>query len=779
MNRRGAVAIAGVGLVALAAWLLWGGDREGAVSSEAAPDEVGAGSTAKPGWRPGLPDRRPARRGAIEGTIRDPAGGPIGGAHVCGNASSDELATDDILEPICATTGADGRYRLASLFPASYRIDASAPRFRPAQHRDVAHGRDELLLGPGEVRGDIDLVLQPGGIEVVGVVNDLGGGPIAGAWVQASSRRAGAASLTRTAADGSFRLWFVPGPLRLVALADGYVEGDLTAFAPGQTIEILLTPESTLTGRVVEVGSGAPVAGARVGFDGRNTAISDEDGRFRLTHLLPGRYKPYATSPTGVGKADESVLVGLGQTVEGVTIALHPGVQVTGKVVGERDDTLCAEGTLTLDHTATNRSRQAPIVDGLGRMDGVLPGTYQVSVDCSGYLRYAGQPDLVVDLAAPPGEQRWTVQPAARIRGVVRGADGMPVAGASVTATHTTLNLSSERMGNARSQADGSFEIDQLVGGPYSVVAQAPDHPPAGSVAATAVEGAAEAPIEIRLPGGGDLAGEVVDDRGRPVPRVTVGTRARGAPEWVGSELVQTRDDGTFTFLGLAPGIHDVHVVREDTAPAGAPSSAGEARPDGTATIAAGATARMRIAVPAHDGVIRGRVVDGKGDPIIDAFVDAYVDKRDRGLLRGHWQRRPALTDTSGSFALERLGPGAYTVRAYRRGGGEAVLEGAAVGTTLTLAIQSTGSVTGTVKTSTGAVPERVTVSARDLDTGFERGENFFRTGGRFAIKDLPPGHFEVVASAEGSAATIKTRVEAGQSVTGIDLVLGAPRPQD
>ena len=159
MGQRGVVVIVGAGLLALGAWLFWKEDPGGAsvATGERPGGEAGARDVT-PAGRPDHPDARGADRGAIEGTIRDPAGSPIAGAHVCGNASSEELATDDILEPICTTTGADGRYRLARLLPALYRIDASAPRFRPAQHRDVAHGREELLLRPGEVRGEVDLV---------------------------------------------------------------------------------------------------------------------------------------------------------------------------------------------------------------------------------------------------------------------------------------------------------------------------------------------------------------------------------------------------------------------------------------------------------------------------------------------------------------------------------------------------------------------------------------------------------------------------------------------
>jgi len=70
-------------------------------------------------------------------------------------------------------------------------------------------------------------------------------------------------------------------------------------------------------------------------------------------------------------------------------------------------------------------------------------------------------------------------------------------------------------------------------------------------------------------------------------------------------------------------------------------------------------------------------------------------------------------------------------VNAYRKGGGEAAVDGVAVGASVTLTIRATGVIGGTVSAN-GKPAEELTVSVSDPKEGFEREESFFRTGGRF-----------------------------------------------
>jgi hypothetical protein len=91
-------------------------------------------------------------------------------------------------------------------------------------------------------------------------------------------------------------------------------------------------------------------------------------------------------------------------------------------------------------------------------------------------------------------------------------------------------------------------------------------------------------------------------------------------------------------------------------------------------------------------------VVDAAGKPVNDAFISAARESDAAGSTHssveatrwGDWDSDsvPVLTSTDGTFAVTKLAPGSYSLRAYRKGGGEAVAEHVAVGTTTRLQIK-------------------------------------------------------------------------------------------
>lgn len=129
------------------------------------------------------------------------------------------------------------------------------------------------------------------------------------------------------------------------------------------------------------------------------------------------------------------------------------------------------------------------------------------------------------------------------------------------------------------------------------------------------------------------------------------------------------------------------------------------------------------------------------------------------------------LSDHDGSFELRELADGNYMIRAYREGGGEAVLEGVAVGSSdAVLTIAETGRVAGKVTLASGGAPDRFTVKLRDRSTGLDRSDDFFRTAGKFSLRELPPGKYEVTVSAREGSAQTEVVLESGQAVD--DLVI-------
>ena len=518
-------------------------------------------------------DVRSLPRATIDGTIRDPSGAPVASALVCGFASSQKLSDQETRDPTCVHSQADGRYRLEHLWPARYQVHASAQRFIPAAYRESDEDGDasEVTLAAGQTRRDVDVVLSPGGVELAGAVVDIGGGPVEGARVYARRRwgwqERGGYALTRTAADGSFHLWVAPGTQEVTAEAEGYARGHKTAHAPSHRVELLLTPGSTLAGVVVEAKTGAPVAGARVtvgsrmglalsgdGGGGWGSALTDDRGHFRLTRLPPGRYKPDAVTAGGTGQARESVLLGVGQTVDNLRIELHPAALVTGRVVAADDHTPCPKGSVLLSDAGTQEERRGTIdPDGSVELRAVLPGTYKVTVMCEGFLNGADFPPVAVTAGRDPAETLWTVERGGRIRGQVHDTSGTPLAGVQIQSRPADVKRAGFReWKSTTSRIDGSFVIEGVADGSYKVSASAEGFPDPPEPTEVTVPAGGEAAVDIGFARGGVVAGEVVDAQGQPLAGVSV--RARGKARWGMGAGGMTDDGGGFRIDGLSPG---------------------------------------------------------------------------------------------------------------------------------------------------------------------------------------------------------------------------------
>jgi hypothetical protein len=129
------------------------------------------------------------------------------------------------------------------------------------------------------------------------------------------------------------------------------------------------------------------------------------------------------------------------------------------------------------------------------------------------------------------------------------------------------------------------------------------------------------------------------------------------------------------------------------------------------------------------------------------------------------------VTDAAGRFRLKGLPEGQYIVRAYRRGGADAIVEHVLVGTSdLKLVLRRTGSVSGIVTLDGERASDDFTITATNPDIGFARRESFFRTDGAFRLTELPPGTFTLRAAAAEGEVTMQVVLAEGEHLTGIML---------
>ena len=128
------------------------------------------------------------RKGAsIAGVVRTEDGKPAPGVRV--TALGRELR---ILIDVQDVTAADGSYRFTGLPAGS--ITASARRGIPVSlgTNDEPHQKT-VVLGEGEDKGGVDLVIGPAGLVIRGTTQSPDGKPVSGAIVTAAPERSGRA----------------------------------------------------------------------------------------------------------------------------------------------------------------------------------------------------------------------------------------------------------------------------------------------------------------------------------------------------------------------------------------------------------------------------------------------------------------------------------------------------------------------------------------------------------------------------------------------------------
>jgi protocatechuate 3,4-dioxygenase beta subunit len=719
-----------------------------------------------------------ASKSDVSGSVRALTGEPISNATVC--------AWPDSGAPQCTSSAPDGHYLLAGLSPVRVTVHAQAAEFLPAQWfaQHTTHREVKIQLIPNQVREHIDIVLRPGGVPVHGLVRDIGGGVIEGATVWSTSDLFGRSprSIARSDEDGRFTLWTPPGLIDLVADASGYATATRPAVVPGPTAEVRMTPESVIQGQVVSAKSGEPIEGVTITASTRSNASesrsvrSGSGGRFDIDKLEPGVYEVGARGDELYGEAGELVHLGLAQIVDGLTIEVHPAFSVRGRVVvvgdhGHDEDRPCPRGVVRMTDRADDSKTLANRVghDGEVQLRGVLPGNYEVTVHCDGMIGPAEVPDIVIADTSPTSLV-WEVHTGLAIHGVVVDARRAPVAGLRVEANmRANANEPRAPQTNGTSDVtleDGRFSITGLIPGVYEVQ---PDGSPQAPIDVVIEPGVDVHDVRVELPDDGTVAGTVRDPNGRPVVGVAVEVTAVTGPVTVLSDLA-----GRFVVEHVPAGPARI-LTGDDESLFGLD----DVEPGVLAHVEAGSVVEVDLVVAPRDAVLRGRVVDANGAPVADAFVTHQLESSgsNEHSLRWGSDEGYVLTDLDGRFELHGVVEDvSYAIAAFRRGGGEALMDGVEPGQDVTLTLVETGAIAGRVMVPDGTAPERFTVTARDSQADDAMRDDVFRNGGRFRLRNLPPGRYTVIVeSAAGVGRIEDIELDAGEAVDNLIVTL-SPR---
>ncbi len=722
-------------------------------------------------------------------------------------------------------SGPDGRYRLAGLPPRTFRISVDEPRYVPFAKSDVA-------LASSEARKlDAPLTLAA---SISGRVTDEGGAPVAGAR-GAFSRggesnfralirqfRGSGTGAFRTSADGTFRASrLMPGDnQRLTVRHADFAPTTLAgvSLVSGQTtanVSVVLRRGAVISG-VVHDPNGEPVTDAEIevstalGFRGGRGGAqvqiglaggtggpnakrtkSGPDGRFALKGNSPGDYTVVVRKPGLATERIDPVKVPEEGAPEPLAVTLVPGAAIAGIVKTRNGNP--AEGWMV---TAT-KGGSSPIgpraqgggtptgPDGAFFLDGLKAGEAYDLTLLGGTGMSPGRRGVV----APSGDVEIVVAGTGRISGrALDASTGRPLTEFQVayepgrTGGGAVFRFANRAAGRRLTgigepapvkSEDGTFLLEDVPAGTWSVVVTAKEYQPARAGSVLVEEGGTAKDVEVKVSRGAALKGHVTDaTTGRPVPNVSISHEdagAAGGPMRIanmeaGDAEITTDVDGRFEIGALGAG--RVHLTARH--PDYADTS------DTVEVKEAGSAVDLKMTA---GGALAGTVASDTGQPLPGADV-ALAAAGDAGFGLGMLGGQNTTTDASGRFRFEHLGAGRYSVTAQLRSRSSApltvVLQAGQSNETLSLAIAAGSTVRGTVSGVPDSWKNGMTVTANGPDGFFASTRT--AADGRFEFVGVPAGAVSLRATAgdfAGSSRSVlkQVTVDDSQPVLETELV--------
>jgi hypothetical protein len=300
--------------------------------------------------------------------------------------------------------------------------------------------------------------------------------------------------------------------------------------------------------------------------------------------------------------------------------------------------------------------------DGTALFADLRPGRHQ--------LRSDRDDRQVLDVVAGPQQVTFTLKAGVHVLGIVRDAEGRPVADAGIWLQTARTSWDGGRE-VARSDGNGRFELLH-VPAQRSLGAFANGHGPSALVDLAQID-TTKAPVHVELvlgPSGGELTGVVRDPRGKPVAAAIVAAgrgprfldhRGEDPIEVWTSRTTTIAADGTFALTGLPIGQLPVAV-----------RASGFAVWRGTAAIQASAATTLDVMLQ-PSATLHGQVRNAGGTAEAGAIVSAYDRAPGTSFLAGGqidyeelFGHVETTADADGRFELTGIAPGEVHAFALR-----------------------------------------------------------------------------------------------------------------
>ena len=461
----------------------------------------------------------------------------------------------------------------------------------------------------------------------------------------------------RCSSDDAGRAHFESLPAgRFVVIGDRGGSAFANVVAGTATEVDLELPAGVMLNGIVVDSVGAPVAGAlvegaprsRSGVDVEVLATSGPDGRFHV-RAAP---EDLVVGARAAGHCSSPLQLLHGKTGEPIEVRLQlgaPAGTVNGVVVDTRNRAIagadvCVGRGSTSQFNLGGFDRAPPIpalvrTDGAGRFVavGIPPGTQPVAARARGKGPLRTTCEVQANLTSTV---RIELADGAVIEGIVRDAEGVPVAGAEVEVGE----WADFAHYSAVTAADGQFALVDLPAGSLSIRAK---HDTAGRAEqSVATASGSVAHCDIQLSRGIELRGRVVDEQGAPLAGAGIAVLALNlASPW--SAHAHTDQSGNFVVPSCPSGEKlALRVNRQGFA---------EATQQNVDPTAGPIEVRLRRVAAAATRV-RGVVVDPTGIPLPGVRIWAFGPVRDGTCA--------ATTGADGRFELGPLVPGSWSLTA-------------------------------------------------------------------------------------------------------------------
>ncbi|HWN44317.1 MAG TPA: carboxypeptidase regulatory-like domain-containing protein [Thermoanaerobaculia bacterium] len=573
---------------------------------------------------------------ALAGRVVDEAGAPVPGARIDlhWQAFLPEEPDRPVGQPILRNTRADGegRFELRGLPTGTARVSVAAPSFVPLEGVEVDLPR----------AGELRLVLERGAL-LQGRVTTAAGEPVPGVRVGVS----GAGASTND--DGLYWLEGAElGRQEVIFLHPSHGRvAKRFEIQPGiNVLDLTFEPGVEVAGRVVD-GTGKPVPGAKVEltpeyrFDPRQYRdVTGEDGRFRLSTVVAGRYRLKAGADGFTETQHPGTLAVLNEPVSNLEITLDKGAMLSGNILGLPAEDLAQ---VEVEARGDNGDTVAAWTDGRGRYEvrSLAPGDWTVTARLWDDQRQAktrvairrSDREVIRDLEF---EKRLalTIQ-------VLYDEEPLPDARVSVRGQRITAERT------AMTDYEGRVRFDDLAPETYRVGLR---HDRNMVVHNDQVDVQQDRDLVIRLQGAtiGGLVVSAAD--GGPVPDAMLLLRPVEGPEYL--VTAGTKSDGRFRVYRVQPNRYRLQA-----------SADGFLLAEQELQVAAGQTLddlEVRLQ-PAQGARVRVRLASGE--------IPARVHMQVRDMAGA-----TALTEThtpheAGIFELSKLPPGTWTLIVAADGG--------------------------------------------------------------------------------------------------------------